>query len=230
MDDTSEPNVDSPEAIRFRVEYQCADQWQARLLYLPQTRMSMRERLRMSLLLSCLWTVFWIVTGWRFIRVHPLYLGIFFVLLAVIFLMSFLIEAVQHATCRLRLWLCSRISPAWLGQQWKIVVDGAPRFANSINRSLHIETTLRQLESPTPTDYMFDDWGGRYETPTTHVGLVWTEYKQVLENEQLFLLVCGKWNYWAIPKRVFADPDGLNMFRELLKRKIERWDLRGKAV
>jgi hypothetical protein len=62
------------------------------------------------------------------------------------------------------------------------------------------------------------------KTSTIDARRLWTGYSTVLEGETLFLLVYGKWLYVAIPKRVFASDEEIEGFRQMLERKIGRFD------
>jgi hypothetical protein len=75
-----------------------------------------------------------------------------------------------------------------------------------------------------PYQVTFDDTGVHAKTSTIDARRLWTGYSTVLEGETLFLLVYGKWLYVAIPKRVFASDEEIEGFRQMLERKIGRFD------
>ncbi len=41
-----------------------------------------------------------------------------------------------------------------------------------------------------------------------------------MEDEQLFLLIYGKWMYTIIPKRVFSDPTQVEVVSEVFRKNV----------
>ena len=66
-------------------------------------------------------------------------------------------------------------------------------------------------------DITFSQEELHFKTATIDSQIQWTLYHQLLEDEQLFVLVYGKWMYSVIPKRAFTDTAAQNTFRELAK-------------
>jgi len=52
----------------------------------------------------------------------------------------------------------------------------------------------------------------------------WQSYKQAAEYKNFFLLYVQGNRFAPIPKRAFANADALARFRDLLKRKIAKWE------
>ncbi len=59
-----------------------------------------------------------------------------------------------------------------------------------------------------------------FVTPSIDSHLQWSIFQRVLEDDQLFLLVSGKWSYSVIPKRAFASPAEVDAFRALVQEMI----------
>jgi hypothetical protein len=66
----------------------------------------------------------------------------------------------------------------------------------------------------------FTQQGIHFSTPTIDSHIDWTFYHYVLEDDQLFLLVYGKWMYSVIPKRAFANASERDAFRDLMRQMI----------
>lgn len=73
-----------------------------------------------------------------------------------------------------------------------------------------------------PYKLTFSDQGIHFITAGIDSHLDWSLYHCLLEDEQLFLLVSGKWIYTVIPKDAFACPGALDAFRELTLRMIDK--------
>jgi hypothetical protein len=77
---------------------------------------------------------------------------------------------------------------------------------------------------PRVYEFTFDETGARYQisndSDNVDVKQAWTQFKRVLENNQVFLLLHKEGGYWAVPKRYFADAEEINTLRDLLKRNV----------
>ena len=66
----------------------------------------------------------------------------------------------------------------------------------------------------------FDEERIHFITQSIDSDIEWTYYYQLLEDEQVFLLMYGQQQYSVFPKRAFADANEMDVFRELVHRKI----------
>ena len=71
-------------------------------------------------------------------------------------------------------------------------------------------------------EVIFTQEGIHFSTPAIDSQIMWTYYHNILEDEQIFLLVYGKWQYSVIPKRAFADASEQDAFRNLVSQMILR--------
>jgi hypothetical protein len=217
------------DTIHLSFEYKRSDHFQADVLYFRQNVTSRGKKLKTAAVQSALWTLIWIAGPWRPpMHADVIYIG-FLAIFAVIFLLLVIVEWARLALYSFRLWLsfrickrCERLAEQ-LAEQFKIIIDEAPQLAKWMARLLYVRATI-QPDPPIRYDFQFDDWGGRYQTSTAIGGLAWTQYKQLLENDQVFVVVYGKQKYWTIPKHVFADTESMMAFRKLLRCNIEGQD------
>ncbi|MEW5720976.1 MAG: YcxB family protein [Chloroflexota bacterium] len=72
--------------------------------------------------------------------------------------------------------------------------------------------------------WRFDDDGVSSQTEFAESKKTWSAYPKVKENARFFMLYLDENRFTPIPKRAFADREQLGHFRELLKRKIARWE------
>lgn len=61
-----------------------------------------------------------------------------------------------------------------------------------------------------------------FKTAAIDSVLQWTNYDDVIENADLFLLMYGKGLYTLVPKRCFHSNDEIDAFRALLNQTIPR--------
>ncbi len=62
-----------------------------------------------------------------------------------------------------------------------------------------------------------EDGGIHSKTDDAESFVKWERFDEVLEDEQLFLLIYGKWIYTIIPKRVFSDPTQMEIVSEVFR-------------
>jgi hypothetical protein len=53
----------------------------------------------------------------------------------------------------------------------------------------------------------------------------WPAFTKVLENERLFILVYGPWQYAVLPKREFASPESIEELRGYLGEQISTYKM-----
>jgi hypothetical protein len=73
------------------------------------------------------------------------------------------------------------------------------------------------------SEVTFDEAGVHARTSTYDAKRPWAAYSSVLESNRLFLLVYGKGLYATIPKRAFSDDKQIQVFRDMLQRKIGKF-------
>lgn len=62
-----------------------------------------------------------------------------------------------------------------------------------------------------------EDGGIHSKTDDAESFVKWERFDEVMEDEQLFLLIYGKWMYTTIPKRVFSDPVQVEIVSEVFR-------------
>lgn len=210
------------DSINISFRYTHADYALARLLYFPQTTMSLQERV---------WSVTQavLITGVFYGILLNLYRSeliwvssLFIVIIAVLFGITY-IEWLGFFFDRFMVWLCLDVQ-VWLKKKAEEDEDISKvlSFLEKIPFLKKRTDCMKEVAS-VQYDFRFDDWGGFYKTNTMNFGLAWVEYEQVLENEYVFILVYGKQRYWTIPKHVFPDEIIATSFRDLLKSKIDNY-------
>jgi hypothetical protein len=75
-------------------------------------------------------------------------------------------------------------------------------------------------EMPQEYEIAFDGNGASYslghDPAIQEVKLAWTQFKEVLESKDAFLIVLHDKQFWGIPKHYFSSPDEIKTFRRLL--------------
>ncbi len=72
--------------------------------------------------------------------------------------------------------------------------------------------------------WRFDEDGVSSKTEFAESKNVWSAYPKVKENARFFMLYVDANRFAPIPKRAFTNREQADHFRELLKRKIARWE------
>ena len=65
-----------------------------------------------------------------------------------------------------------------------------------------------------------EDGGIHSKTDDAESFFKWERFDEVMEDEQFFLLIYGKWMYTIIPKMVFSDPTQVEVVSEVFRKNV----------
>ncbi|MCK5646347.1 MAG: YcxB family protein [Anaerolineales bacterium] len=65
-----------------------------------------------------------------------------------------------------------------------------------------------------------EDGGIHSKTDDAESFFKWERFDEVMEDEQFFLLIYGKWMYTIIPKRIFSDPTQMQIVSEMFREHV----------
>ena len=65
-----------------------------------------------------------------------------------------------------------------------------------------------------------EDGGIHSKTGDAESFFKWERFDEVMEDEQFFLLIYGKWMYTIIPKRIFSDPTQMQIVSEMFREHV----------
>jgi hypothetical protein len=71
-----------------------------------------------------------------------------------------------------------------------------------------------------PYETALDGRGTHFAIGKSRVKRPWDKYEALLESDQVFVLVYGRWAYSVIPKRALSGPEQVASLRELLRANI----------
>ena len=71
-----------------------------------------------------------------------------------------------------------------------------------------------------PYETTVDDDGVRFVIAGQRVARRWSEYREVLESDLVFVFVVASWQYSVVPKRAIGDPQRIAQFREAIATRL----------
>ena len=71
-----------------------------------------------------------------------------------------------------------------------------------------------------PYETTIDDDGVRFVIAGQRVTRRWSEYREVLESDLVFVLVVAPWQYSVLPRRAIGDPQRVQQFREAIATRV----------
>lgn len=95
----------------------------------------------------------------------------------------------------------------------------APMVAFDLVRLLRTWFEFKRSEKLYTKDVevRIEDGGIHSKTDDAESFVKWERFDEVMEDEQLFLLIYGKWMYTIIPKRIFSDPTQMEIVSEVFR-------------
>jgi hypothetical protein len=71
-----------------------------------------------------------------------------------------------------------------------------------------------------PYETTIDDEGVRFVIAGQRVTRRWSEYREVIESDLVFVLVVASWQYSVLPRRAIGDPQRVQQVREAIATRV----------